>query len=180
MLRGPNKLNIPENATVLPWSVVFLVLLISVACVSSVMSAIDTWRENRTPKKETIQPQPVLYETDVTDAPLIPVVRKRRYDVSSDPQTRLPYLYSDSVETRYTESTSQPTLATDAPLIPDVHQRRYPVSSEPQTKLPYLYSDSVETRTTNEVPAVRQRRYPVSSDPQTTIPYLYSNSTQTR
>jgi hypothetical protein len=179
MLRGPNKLNIPENATVLPWSVVFLVLFVSVACVSSVMSAIDTWRANRAQKQETIEPQPVLDEPDATDAPLIPVVRKRRYDVSSDPQTNIDYLYSDSVETRYTD-TSQPT---DAHLIPTVHHRRYPVSSDPQTKLPYLYSDSVQTRYTDrksESPVVRQRRYPVSSDPQTTIPYLYSNSTQTR
>jgi hypothetical protein len=172
--RGVEKINIPENATVLPWSVVFLVLFVSVACVSSIMSAIDTWRANRE-SKPSMTPQPVLETEPVTEAPLIPVVRKRRYDVSSDPQTRIPYLYSDSVETRYT--------TTDAPLIPVVRQRQYQVSSDPQTKIPYLYSDSVETRYTTEtpsIPAARQRRYQVSSDPQTMIPYLYSDSTQTR
>jgi hypothetical protein len=139
-MTGPQKIKIPENATVLPWSVVFLVLFLCVACVSSIMSALDTWRANRTQKKlqETIAPQPVLDDSDATDAPLVPVVRKRRYDVSSDPQTNIDYLYSDSVETRYT--------TTETPSIPVVRQRRYQVSSDPQTMIPYLYSDSTQTR----------------------------------
>lgn len=102
-MSGPQKIKIPENATVLPWSVVFLVLFLSVACVSSLMSMIDTWRANRKRRlMTTMAPQPVLDETeDATEAPLIPVVHQRRYDVSSDPQVPIDYLYSDSAETRY-------------------------------------------------------------------------------
>jgi hypothetical protein len=102
LMRGPEKIKIPENATVLPWSVVFLVLFLCVACVSSLMSMLDTWRAHRAQRKlmTTMAPQPVLDE-DSTEAPLIPVVHQRRYDVSSDPQVPIDYLYSDSAETRY-------------------------------------------------------------------------------
>lgn len=102
-MRGAKKIKIPENATVLPWSVVFIVLFLCVAGVSSIMSMVDTWRANRKRKAKTIVPQPVLDDTeDQTEAPLIPTVYQRRYDVSSDPQVPIDYLYSDSAETRYT------------------------------------------------------------------------------
>lgn len=102
-MTGAKKINIPENATVLPWSVVFLILFVSVACVSSLMSMLDTWRANHARQKllTTMAPEPVLDET-TTPAPLIPTVHQRRYDVSSDPQVPVDYLYSGSAETRYT------------------------------------------------------------------------------
>jgi hypothetical protein len=93
------KLKIPNNAEVLPWSVVFLVLFISLGCVSSVMSMVDSWRS----APPTQPPQPILEDIDdvTTAAPLIPQTRKRRYDVSSDPRTAVPYLFSNSMSTRY-------------------------------------------------------------------------------
>lgn len=98
------KINIPNNAEVLPWSLVFLVLFLCIGSVSSVMSMVESWRN--APPKET--PLPLLGEPEIeTVAPLIPQSRERRYDVSSNPQTPLPYLYSKAKSTRYT----YPTLA---------------------------------------------------------------------
>ena len=93
------KLNIPNNAEVLPWSVVFLVLFISLGCVSSVMSMVESWQ--KTPVTQT--PRPILEDIDdvTTAAPLVPQTRERRYDVSSDPRTAVPYLFSNSMSTRY-------------------------------------------------------------------------------
>lgn len=101
MLRtSASKIKIPNNAEVLPWSLVFLILFLSIGCVSSVMSMVESWR-NAPPSTQT--PRPLLEDIDdiTTPAPLIPQTRERRYDVSSDPRTAVPYLFSNSMSTRY-------------------------------------------------------------------------------
>lgn len=99
MFRTPKaKLTLPKNANPLPWSVVFLILFLSISCISMCMSMIDSWRDQAT-AAPTERP---LLDTDApsTEAPLEPVIVKRRYTIGTAPARPLEYLFSDSKLTR--------------------------------------------------------------------------------
>lgn len=95
------KIKIPEGSNALPWSYVFLILFVSISIVSAVMSFIESLFS---PKKDPlVTPQPIRYETldmEITEPPIIPETRERRY-VLTDPRTGpLDFLYSGSSMTR--------------------------------------------------------------------------------
>lgn len=91
-------MNIPNGVEALPWSVVFLVVFLSVSSVSAVMSMIDTWRAQA---ETSTTPRPLIPEPEVTTkAPLVPKTVQRRYTIESPPARPYDFLYSDTSQTR--------------------------------------------------------------------------------
>jgi hypothetical protein len=98
MLQRPPKLNIPNGADPVPWLFVFLIVFLSVSCVSGVMSMIDAWRDRSTASPT---PRPIIPENvETTEAPLIPETVQRRYAFDATPERPYDYLYTDSSMTR--------------------------------------------------------------------------------
>lgn len=95
------RVTIPNNATVLPWSYVFLILFMIISVCSSVMSMID----NLLAKKPQAPADVSIYRQtlagDVTDPPVVlPETKIHRYVMVDQPEQPLEYLFSDSVTTR--------------------------------------------------------------------------------
>ena len=94
------RVTTPNNATVLPWSYVFLILFMIISVCSSVMSMID----NLLAQKPTTTTQGMYTQTlagQLTDPPVVlPETKLHRYVMVDQPDQPLEYLYSDSAMTR--------------------------------------------------------------------------------
>jgi len=97
--------NLPADAKVLPWFIVFLILFACISAISAVMTFIES-RNSGTQQQSASGLQfnsvPLTFDNPTTGPPrLLPELVERRYDIPMDKDHRpLPYLYTWSRQTR--------------------------------------------------------------------------------
>lgn len=95
------KIHIPENANLLPWSYVFLILFASISVCSVLISIIESLQSSPGGDKDILPTaQAISLSEDITEPPLRPETRKRWYEIGDPIPIPTEYLYSSSKSTR--------------------------------------------------------------------------------